>query len=226
MTRRGRVRARYASTGSPPHRSRWTRARRARPPDLDETLVSSLIRETHTERVIAQLLVDEVTAAASVAVGTVHERSQPDLFGQVSMTVVVDDVARFRSWLLGLGERAELLAPAPLRGDIVSWLQAISEQQPSGSTRRHARDLRAGARARSPWRPVCTACSRSSRGCTSSAPPGSTTSRLGSALTAEQVVRDLTVASMCGVPPYSGDVLYGFWVDPEQGMVHVVEPTC
>jgi proteasome accessory factor C len=44
-------------------------------------------------------------------------------------------------------------------------------------------------------------------------------------VTPEQVVRDLTTASMCGLPPYTSDVLYGFWVDPEAGEVNVVVPT-
>ena len=201
------------------------RPRRVQPPELDARTLTALVSEAHAESVIAHVLVDEMTAARASLSTRVRQRGQSDLFGQVDLRVVVDDLTRFRGWLLGLGERAELLAPPELRNDIISWLRAVAERPPSGidppprpspAGRRPGPEPAAARLHRLlsivPW--------LYQQG---SARVDEIAARVGA--TTEQVVRDLTVASMCGVPPYSSDTLYGFWVDPEQGMVHVLTPT-
>ncbi len=46
--------------------------------------------------------------------------------GSVVIDVPVRNRAAFRSWLLGLGAHAEVLEPADLRSEIVSWLKALA----------------------------------------------------------------------------------------------------
>lgn len=201
-------------------------ARTAVRPPLDTTLLRRLARTADdSEPVRATVLVDEITAARASLSSRVHHVSQVDLFGAVELDVAVGDRAGFRGWLLALGERAEVVGPKELRDETVAWLQAIAECEPSGvappprpkgSTRRpgpepvEARLHRLLAIV--PW--------LYQQG---SARIDDIAARVG--VSADQVVRDLTVASMCGLPPYTSDVLYGFWVDPDEGLVHVINPT-
>jgi proteasome accessory factor B len=60
---------------------------------------------------------------AEVGEGTVHER-RPD--GSVVVRLEVTNVARLRSWVLELGEHAEVLGPDDVRADMVSWLEATA----------------------------------------------------------------------------------------------------
>jgi proteasome accessory factor B len=46
--------------------------------------------------------------------------------GSVVVTVPVRNVVAFRSWVLGLLDDAEVLAPDDLRADLLSWLDAIA----------------------------------------------------------------------------------------------------
>jgi predicted DNA-binding transcriptional regulator YafY len=202
------------------------RARTVRRPELDAAALASLVARAHGEPIVAQVLVDEITAARATLSARVRERGQSDLFGHVELRVVVDDVARFRSWLLGLGERAELLAPPELRREVVAWLRAVADHEPSG-LEPPPRPAQPTGRRPGP-EPVATRLQRLlaivpwlyQQG---SAGVDDIAARVGA--TTDQVLRDLTLASMCGVPPYSADALYGFWVDPEAGVVHVIEPT-
>jgi proteasome accessory factor B len=45
--------------------------------------------------------------------------------GTIVVRLAVRNVAAFRSWVLGLLDDAEVLAPADLRDDIADWLSAI-----------------------------------------------------------------------------------------------------
>jgi predicted DNA-binding transcriptional regulator YafY len=195
-------------------------------PELDARLLTSLLDEAHSAPLVAQVLVDEVAAARASLSGQVRERSQPDLFGHVTMWVIVDDAARLRNWMLGLGDRAELLAPAELRNDVMSWLRAVAEQRQSGIDPPPRPPASTGRRPGP--EPVATRLERllaivpwlyQQR----TARVDDVAARVGA--TTEQILRDLTVASMCGMPPYSSDALYGFWVDPEEGTVNVIQPT-
>jgi predicted DNA-binding transcriptional regulator YafY len=60
---------------------------------------------------------------AEVGESTVHDR-RPD--GAVVVRLEVTNVARLRSWVLELGEHAEVLGPDDVRADMVSWLEATA----------------------------------------------------------------------------------------------------
>lgn len=204
---------------------RLERRRSVPRPTIDADFLASVAGARRADAASAVVLVDELTAARAALSSTVRERREPDLFGRVELTVEIGDPARFRSWLLGLGARAEVLAPAETRDEIVAWLEAIAEAPTSGAA--------VPPRPATPTkRPGPESVEARLRRLVSIVPwlyrQGTAriddiAARVG--VTPEQVLRDLTTASMCGVPPYTSDVLYGFWVDPEAGEVNVVAPT-
>lgn len=73
----------------------------------------------------AEVLVDEPrTAAISRELGEaaiVSRRAD----GSIVVEVPCANLDAFRSWLFGLGEHAEVLAPAEVRSDVVKWLRAM-----------------------------------------------------------------------------------------------------
>lgn len=73
----------------------------------------------------AEVLVDEPRAAAvSRELGEAAIVSRrPD--GSIIVEVPCANLDAFRSWLFGLGEHAEVLAPAEVRADVMEWLQAM-----------------------------------------------------------------------------------------------------
>jgi len=76
--------------------------------------------------VTADVLVDGVLAPKVVSEQgeeTVAERRDD---GSVVVRVGVVNRAAFRSWLLGLRDHAEVLAPADLRDDVVAWLRTMA----------------------------------------------------------------------------------------------------
>jgi predicted DNA-binding transcriptional regulator YafY len=195
------------------------------PPALDRSRIRALVSRAVDEPVTATVIVDEITAARAALSPAVIERSQGDLFGQRTLRVRVGEAAGLRGWLLTLGDRARLIAPASLRDGIVAWLEAIANHEPSGAqppSRPPTPARRTGPE------PVVARLHRLlaivpwlyRHG---SASVEEIAARVGT--TRAQVVRDLTLASMCGLPPYTADELYGFWVDAERGMVHVLGPT-
>ncbi|HEY7947526.1 MAG TPA: WYL domain-containing protein [Acidimicrobiales bacterium] len=60
---------------------------------------------------------------AEVGSSTVRQR-RPD--GSVVVRLEVTNVAMLRSWVLELGEHAEVLGPESVRGAVVSWLEATA----------------------------------------------------------------------------------------------------
>jgi predicted DNA-binding transcriptional regulator YafY len=54
---------------------------------------------------------------------SVTER-RPD--GSMVVHVMCDNRIAFRSWLLGLGVNAEVLAPSDVRAEIVAWLHSFT----------------------------------------------------------------------------------------------------
>jgi predicted DNA-binding transcriptional regulator YafY len=66
---------------------------------------------------------------AEVGDATVHER-RPD--GAVVVRLEVTNVAALRSWVLELGEHAEIVAPETVRGDMISWLEATASGARTG----------------------------------------------------------------------------------------------
>jgi predicted DNA-binding transcriptional regulator YafY len=78
------------------------------------------------EDVGVDVLVDAGLAplvVAEVGASTVRER-RPD--GAVVVHLEVTNVAALRSWVLELGEHAEVLAPESVRHDMVAWLEATA----------------------------------------------------------------------------------------------------
>ncbi len=73
----------------------------------------------------AEVLIDEPRAAAVARElgDTAVLSHRPD--GSIVVDVPCANIDAFRSWLFGLGEHAEVLAPAEVRADVVSWLQAM-----------------------------------------------------------------------------------------------------
>jgi predicted DNA-binding transcriptional regulator YafY len=79
------------------------------------------------EPVTARVLVDAAAAplARSVATNAVVVGDADD--GGLVLELPVSHPDGFRSFVLGLGEHAEVLEPAALRADIVSWLESIGD---------------------------------------------------------------------------------------------------
>ena len=202
--------------------------RSVEPLDLDEETLAALVRaqpDDPSEVEVATVLVDEVTAVRATLSGRVVQRSQVDLFGDITLKVEVDHEDRFRSWLLALVDRATLVAPADRVEGIVGWLRAVVATERSGSAMPNKPGM--PGRRRGP-EPVAARLHRllsivpwlyRQR----SVSVAEVAERVGA--TPQQVMRDLTLASMCGTPPYGAGELYGFWVEPETGTVNVLHPT-
>lgn len=79
------------------------------------------------ERIDAEVLVDDVAAGR-----VVRELGEDRVVarrrdGSVVVRIAVTNRPAFRSWLLGLLERAEVLRPPELRAEVVDWLRRIAE---------------------------------------------------------------------------------------------------
>lgn len=77
----------------------------------------------------AQVLIDAPRAdaiARQLGESAVLNR-RPD--GSIEVEVPCANIDAFRSWLFGIGEHAEVLSPAPVRADIVHWLQELAGVQ-------------------------------------------------------------------------------------------------
>ena len=77
------------------------------------------------EAVSVDVLVDRSLAplvVAEVGQSTVHERRAD---GAVVVRLEVTNVAMLLSWVLELGEHAEVLGPESVRADMMTWLEAI-----------------------------------------------------------------------------------------------------
>lgn len=77
----------------------------------------------------AQVLIDAPRAdaiARQLGESAVLSR-RPD--GSIEVEVPCANIDAFRSWLFGIGEHAEVLAPAVVRADIVNWLQELAGVQ-------------------------------------------------------------------------------------------------
>ena len=73
----------------------------------------------------AEVLVDEPRAAAiALELGEAEVLSRR-ADGSIVVEVPCANIDAFRSWLFGIGEHAEVLAPPEVRSDVVAWLQAM-----------------------------------------------------------------------------------------------------
>lgn len=78
------------------------------------------------EAVAARVLVDASHAAAvvdQVGAGTVVERRED---GSVVVELPVTNTAAFRSFVLGLLDAAEVVAPPELRAEMIAWLEIVA----------------------------------------------------------------------------------------------------
>jgi proteasome accessory factor B len=93
--------------------------------DPEAALPEEPWRMGEEEVVSVDVLVDASLAplvVAEVGASTVHERGDD---GSVVVRLEVTNVAALRSWVLELGEHAEVLGPPDVRQAMVAWLEAI-----------------------------------------------------------------------------------------------------
>lgn len=150
--------------------------------------------------------------------------------GSVDIEVPFHNFDAFRSWILGLGAQAEVLAPDAARRSVVEWLTSIVDRSraapevpPDATVRTDdvgARDGRSGRRTRSaedrlrrllvllPW--------LMERG---SVPLAEVSERFGAPI--REITADVELASMCGLPPFV-DELIDVFIDDD--MIHVGVP--
>jgi proteasome accessory factor C len=201
--------------------------RRHTPQAFDATRIPELLRHGNGDRAIAEIHVDEVAAVRAALSPLVLNRSEIE--GGISVEVKVEDRSALRTWLLSLGAAATLISPADLRDEFRDWLSAIVDSTPSGIPAPERPGVE--GRRRGP-EPVAARLHRLLSIVPwlyqqESVPVAEIARSVGAPV--GQVVRDLTLASMCGVPPYTADLLFGFWVEPDpetaEPMVHVARPT-
>ncbi|MGH9006955.1 MAG: helix-turn-helix transcriptional regulator [Acidimicrobiales bacterium] len=136
--------------------------------------------------------------------------------GAAVVRLPVSNRMALRSWVLGLGDHAEVLAPQEVRDEVVGWLESIRDAAPAGPVapsstapasgddpasdgpdRRDVRDTRYRLRrlmAIVGWLAKVGA-----------APIDEVAERFG--LQHDELVKELELAACCGVPPYSPDAL-------------------
>jgi predicted DNA-binding transcriptional regulator YafY len=73
--------------------------------------------DVHLDATVADLVVDEVGAAAVIAR---HDD------GSALIRLEVTNTSALRSWILELGDHAVVLAPPELRAELVVWLEAVA----------------------------------------------------------------------------------------------------
>lgn len=167
----------------------------------------------------ATVLIDDNDAALPWLDHRVLE-TEPVGQGRLRLTVRIDDPSRFRGWLVGFGPHAVVESPHWLRDDFLNWMRAVKKS---------AQNIPAP-----PNRPTDPASKPGPR------PLGERLQRLLSIIPwlrlhgsisvkdlaqilgvgAQQLMKDLEFASMCGVPPYTHDVLFDFSVADGMVLVH------
>jgi len=171
-----------------------------------------LLHAVEQDDFVATVRVDHLGASLSWWDRRVIE-TEPLADGGLRITVAVDDRARFRGWLLGLGTHAVVEGPTELRDHVIEWLEGASrpvDSTPTPAPRPSAPGPRPGPRPLGerlqrllsilPWLRNTT-----------STPIAVLAERLG--VSEEMLLKDLEAASMCGVPPYTSDALFDFWVE-------------
>lgn len=203
------------------------RERSHSPQPFDAERIPTLMQHGAGDSTVATVHIDEVAAVRAALSPLVVKRSEIE--GGISVEVKVEDRSAFRSWLVSLGPAATLVGPEDLRAEFKAWLSAIVESAPSEMPAPERPGVE--GRRRGP-EPVAARLHRLLSIVPwlyqqESVPVAEIARHVGAPV--GQVVRDLTLASMCGVPPYTADVLFGFWVEPDrvtgEPMVHVARPT-
>lgn len=179
---------------------------------LSDRELRRLLHAAEQDEFVANVRVDALGASLSWWDRRVIE-TEPLADGGLRISVAVDDRARFRGWLLGLGTHAVVEGPDELRDHVVEWLDAAAldvTSVPTPPARPPAPPSRPGPRPLGerlqrlisilPWLRNTT-----------STPVAELAGRLG--VSVEMLLKDLEAASMCGVPPYTSDALFDFWVE-------------
>ena len=179
---------------------------------LGDRELRRLLHAVEQDDFVATVRVDHLGASLSWWDRRVIE-TEPLSDGGMRISVAVGDRARFRGWLLGLGTHAVVEGPDDLRDHVVEWLDAASrvvDDVPIPPTRPTAPSTRPGPRPLGerlqrllsilPWLRNTT-----------STPISVLAARLG--VSEDMLLKDLEAASMCGVPPYTSDALFDFWVE-------------
>jgi len=81
--------------------------------------------ELRVDATLGGLVVDEVGDAALAG---------READGSVLLRLDVTNVAALRSWVLELGDHAEVLAPAALRAELVAWLESVGAAPVTGAS--------------------------------------------------------------------------------------------
>ncbi|NBP49852.1 MAG: WYL domain-containing protein [Actinobacteria bacterium] len=152
-----------------------------RPAGLDLARAVKTDKELLGEGTTARVLVDaEFAATVEREMGSraVLTRNRD---GSAEFAVPCGNLDAFRTWVLAMVHRAEVLGPADVRAHVVEWLEDLSRRRGRGASAAAAPSRRPTAR-RAPRRPP--------------GPAGS---------------------GVCGVPPYTPDLLVDVWIEPEDG---------
>ena len=117
------------------------------------------------------------------------------------------NVPAFRSWVLGLLDHAEVVGPPDVRADVVAWLERAGGWPMTPTGRRTAEDRLRGLLVMLPW--------LMERG---EVPLAEVARHFRMA--PEQVVADLELAAMCGLPPFVDEMIDVF-IDDDTVVVGV-----
>jgi len=164
--------------------------------------------ELSVDPIEAQRVLDELGPASLVS------RAED---GSVRLRLAVTNRGGLRSWVLGLGDHAEVLGPDEVRADLVAWLHAIVDTEvatgpapslappepSSGATPEPAGPRREGRDVRDRLRRLMAIVGWLAK--VGAAPIEEVAARFG--LDQDELVRELELAACCGVPPYSPDAL-------------------
>jgi len=194
-----------------------------RPAGLDLARAVKTDKELLGEGTTARVLVDaELAPTVEREMGSraVLARNRD---GSAEFSVPCGNLDAFRTWLLAMVHRAEVVGPADVRAHVVAWLEELASGR--------------GRRAVAPSSPPRAAVPKAAK-----KPPGPAGSgdRVATLLvlipwlvrrkhvrvrdaaaefgaSPEQLVRDLQLVGLCGVPPYTPDLLVDVWIEPEDG---------
>lgn len=148
--------------------------------------------------------------------------------GSVRISLTVTNMAALRSWVLGLLDHAEVVAPAEARAAIVDWLRSMEQEQGRSTSRRrigeerrrprgaHPRSQRtahaATTDARARFRRLLAMMGWLAQ--VQEAALDEVGQRFG--IPRDEVVKELELAACCGVPPYTPDALMEIIVTEER----------
>lgn len=180
--------------------------------DISEARMQALVHDAQGEETLATVQLDEHGLAL---VGWDPRVREIDLLpeGGARVTVVISDPIRFRGWILGLGRHALIEGPTEVRDSFTTWLRNLAVEPtrvPTAPAQPARSSARPGPRPLAerlqrllsilPWLHHVRSISVAELADLVGVDP-------------EHLILDLQFASMCGVPPYTHDALFEFWVE-------------